>query len=407
MMGLMEFKSILTEKVTAKKVLYRAPFDIAVHEEKGEYQLNDLSRIEACLPTLRFLLSQKCQVVILTYVGRPEGKVVASLRTNPHALALEKMLAVKVTKLDDCVGDTVTAYLKQQGEKEVVMLENTRFHPEEMVDDDNFAKELAKNGELVVFDAFPQAHRAHASVTGIMRHLPSLAGYYFLREVKALSSLFEVVAHPLVIVIGGVKLSEKIGVIENLHTQVDYFLLGGGVANIFLQAKGIEVADSIREEKNVTTVGSVDWLRKAQELLSTEAKIVLPTDVVVKTATHQQQLLPTDRNIPAGGKIVDIGAETVKNYQQLLKGAATIFWNGPLGLIEEPPFDQGSRQIAQIIEQVAGTTIVAGGDTIGLVNKEKVSHVSLAGGATLEFLSGKKLPAVEMLKLNHSSYPKE
>lgn len=373
--------------IAEKVVLYRAPYDIGVKEVGGVLEVTDPIRIEATLPTLKHLLSKNCKIVILTYVKRPDGKVVEKLRTTPHAKALQKLLGRPVKKADDCVGEEVRKEIANLQPQEILMLENTRFHPQEMIDEDNFAKELAKNGEIVVFDAFPQAHRLHASTTGILRHLPSCTGFYLEKEVEALSQVITNPKKPLTIIIGGAKISDKVDAINNLLPLADTILIGGGVANVFLKALGKEVGDSYLEDTFVDKVKKEkkDWVKYAQEILKkADGKIKVPEDSVVSNS-----------------QILDIGPKTQRSFAEIITQSKTVFWGGPMGKFEDEKFAKGSKAIVEAISKVAGTTVAAGGDTIEMIRKygklEDYTHISLAGGATLEFLAGKKLPALEML----------
>ncbi|NTV31588.1 phosphoglycerate kinase [candidate division WWE3 bacterium] len=405
----MRLRSLETADLTDKTVLYRSPYDINV-EDDGT--LTDESRIEATLPTLQYLLEKQCKIVILTFVGRPDGKVVESLRTTPHAEVLARLLNHPVQKLDECIGDEVQSFIHRMHPGEIVMLENTRFHPEEMTDDDSFALELAKNGEVVVFDAFPQAHRAHASVTGIMRHLPSYAGFYCIKEASSLSGILESPKRPFTVIIGGAKVSDKVDAINNLFNVADQFLVGGGVANVFLKAAGHDMADSYVEDVFVDAQKKVkkDWVEYAKELLEKAQKsdkIVMPVDVVVGESSDYSfltQVMYVDgkQAVAPGWAAFDIGPATAQMYADIIHKSGTVFWNGPMGKFEDDRFANGSKIVAQAMANSKNDSIVGGGDTIAVINRfsnpTQFTHISLAGGATLEFIAGKKLPALEMLR---------
>ena len=384
----MKLRSLKNTNVSGKTVLYRSPYDIGVKETNGILEITDPSRIKATLPTLKYLLAQNCKIVILTYVKRPDGKVVENLRTTPHAKALSKLLNRPVKKVNECVGENVQKEIANLLPQEILMLENTRFHPEEMVDDDNFAQKLAKNGEIVVFDAFPQTHRLHASTTGILRHLPSCAGFYLEKEIKMLTQVVTNPQKPLTIIIGGAKISDKVDAINNLLPIADTILLGGGVANVFLKAQGKEVGNSYLEDTFVDKVKKEkkDWVQYSQEILKKAGgKIQVPTDFAISNS-----------------RILDIGPETQEAFAKIITQSKTVFWNGPMGKFEDERFAKGSKAVMKAISKVKGTTVVAGGDTIEAVRKyghlKNFTHISLAGGATLEFLAGTKLPALEMLR---------
>lgn len=396
----MKLRSLEEAALEGKTVLYRAPYDI---ELNSSGQLEDLSRIEATLPTLRYLIEKNCKIVILTYVGRPGGKVVESLRTTPHAQVLSKLLARPVAKADECVGEGVSRMIDQMSLGDLLMLENTRFHPEEELDDDGFALELCRNGELVVFDAFPQAHRAHASVTGIGRHLPIYAGYYCMREVNTLNSLLENPSQPFVLIIGGAKISDKVSAIENLYGRVARILVGGAVAHVFLKARGFDLGDSYLEENVVSQIAQeTDWVAVAREIMEkdSEQKIVLPQDLIVSDDTHTFEF-PLTPGAVVHGSAIDIGPITRALFTQEISQAQTIFWSGPLGKSESEAGREGSLVIAHALVSSPAQTVVAGGDTIAVVDqcgvRDQIKVVSLAGGASLQFLSGLPLLGLEPL----------
>lgn len=357
---IMKLRLLEETNVFQKTVLYRSAYDIGVRQlADGSFVVKDDSRIKASLKTLEYLIKNQCRIVILTSVKRPDGKIVESLRTTPQAKALSELLGRPVKKVDDCVGEEVRLVIAALHPGEMLMLENTRFHPEEMVDDDAFAKELTKGCDVVVFDGFPQAHRAHASTTGILRHLPSCAGFYLEEEVTALEKLMIDPPKPFTIVIGGEKISDKTEAINNLYDMVDNVLVGGAVANVFLNAKGVEARGN---------------------------KVHLPVDLVWGE----------------GRVALDIGPETAKSFADVIAQSKTVFWCGPMGVFEDERYANGSKVVAKAMENVSGLTVIAGGDTIEAAKKfcdvTKISHLSLAGGATLEFLAGKKLPVLEMLR---------
>lgn len=417
-----EFRTLNNSHIFEETILYRSPYDIVPVIENGRYVLPDDSRITATLPTLEFLLKQRCKIVILTQVGRPQGVVTEGLRTNAHAKHLSKLLGIPVAKCDDCIGPLVDAHIAHMKPGEVVMLENTRFYPEDDIDDDIFAQKLARNGQMVVFDGFPQAHRHQASVTGILRHLHSCVGFYFQKEYEALSSLLTGVEHPFTVIIGGAKISDKTEAVRNFLELADVILLGGGVANVFMKAQGMEIGSSYLEESEVE-VTDQDWVRFAQSLqgkmippnvISTYGegiignesftKIQVPEDVRVELEDGSVDVrLVRGAQVVAGNneKILDIGPSAELFFSQVIAHSKTVFWNGPLGLTDDDRFIQGTRAIVEAMASTEARTIIAGGDTIAtakkFVNLSVFSHVSLAGGATLEFLSGNKLPVVELL----------
>jgi len=407
----MHLKTLKDTDVAGKIVLYRSPYDIGVTEkEDGVLVIKDDSRIKATLPTLKYLLEKNCKIVILTWVKRPGGKVVEELRTDPHALALSKLLDHEVNKADDCIGDEVDEFIKNMSGGEILMLENTRFYPEEDTADEEFAKKLVKGKDLIVFDGFPQSHRVHASTTEILKLLPSVAGFYFEKEYNALNNLLEEPKRPFTLIIGGAKVSDKVGAINNLLERVDHVLVGGGPANVFLKAMGKQMGDSFIEDVFVDKAKGEkkDWVEIANNILEKSSqKIEVPVDLVLGDNLNNSQKIE-GAIVNEGAKLVseglmalDIGRNTAKKYADIISKSKTVFWNGPPGMFEQEKFSNGTKMIAKAMEENLGTTLIAGGDTIEAAKKycdtEKITHLSLAGGATLELLSGKKLPVLEYL----------
>jgi len=412
------------EQLAGKTILYRSPYDIGVKEiGSGKYEIKDDSRIRATLSTLKYLIDLRCRIVILTWIKRPDGKVVEKLRSTPHAEALSKLINKHVHKINDCIGGGVRKKISTLNPGELLMLENTRFYSEEMIDDDDFAYELAKNGEIVVFDGFPQAHRIHASTTGILRHLPGVIGFYTEEEIKALTKLLRNPKRPFTCVIGGAKISDKVDAINNLFNIADIILVGGGVANVFLKAEGKSIGDSFIEDVFVDKVKKEkkDWVIYAKEIINkkpkdknfekfnvsnsvTLNKVLLPRDLIVtdslKFPKKSQEITDPDM-VPNGWAAADIGNATAKAFSDIISQSSTVFWNGPMGIFENEMFENGTKIVSKALLKVKGDVIVSGGDTIEAVNKyidiSKISHVSLAGGASLELLSGKKIPVLEML----------
>jgi phosphoglycerate kinase len=402
----MKLKTLDSVNLNGKTILYRAPYDIDTKVVNGTLVLDDDMRIRATVPTLEYLLKENCKIVILTYVGRPDGKVVESLRTGPHAKRLSELLNHPVEKVDDCIGLIVDEKITQMKSGDILMLENVRFYNEEMIDDDEFSKKLCKGKDLIVFDGFPQAHRMHASTTGIERHLPSLAGLYLQHEVDMLSTLLESPAHPFTVIIGGAKISDKVGAIHNLLKMADTVLVGGAVANVFLKAQGRELGSSFAEDVFVDKVKREkrDWVEVAKEILaqaeSLGKKIICPRDLVISDGTLTKVI--TTEDVPAGWMALDIGPEAQKDFSDIINQSKTVFINGPMGKFGVEGFGQGTEAILSAMKNVkknlGGEAIIAGGDTIDaaveLGSLDEYSNVSLAGGATLEFLADKELPAL-------------
>ena len=403
----MKLRNLKDTNIAGKTILYRAPYDIDVVEKNGVLEVSDDLRIKATLPTLEYLIKENCRIVILFYVGRPDGKVVENLRTNPHARKLSELLNKPVEKIDDCIGEVVDKRITEMKSGDILMLENVRFYPEEMVDNDVFAEKLCNGKDMIVFDGFPQAHRMHASTTGIERHLPAVAGFYLEEEVNMLSNLLENPQKPFTVIIGGAKISDKVDAIRNLLHLADTFLVGGAVANVFLKAQGRELGDSFIEDVFVDKVKreKKDWVEDAKSILnqaeSLGKKIITPVDVVISDGNSRKIIDITKEGVLNGWMALDIGSETEKIFSNIIQNSKTVFINGPVGKTSDDKFVEGTQSIIVAMKNVAGETIVAGGDTIDVFRKygnlEDYTHISLAGGATLEFLAGKELPALKAL----------
>lgn len=418
----MVLKTLNDNDVSNKVVLYRAPYDIAVEEQNGELVVTDNSRIAATVPTVKHLVDHGCKVVILTWVKRPEG-VDEKLRTIPHAKELSKLLGGKEVKhIPESVGPLVQDAIKQMQTGDIIMLENVRFHTEEYVDDDAFAKELTQGCEVVVFDAFPQAHRSHASTTGILRHLPGVAGFYFEQEYKSLDEILKHKEHPFTLIIGGAKLSDKVDAVKNLMMMSDIVLLGGSTANIFLKALDRNIGGSHIEEISVEDHPNMNLNAIATEILSRDdqvsifnvsenvpvRKVFVPHDFVIgksidDDSNTQVVVNEENMNIPADMGIFDIGPQTAKIYSEIIAQSKTVFWAGPMGVFEKPGYANGTATVVKAVNECKGKTIMAGGDAITALNKfgdaSKITHISLAGGATLDFLGGKPLVVLQSLTL--------
>jgi phosphoglycerate kinase len=380
-----------------KKVFMRADFNVPL-DESGN--ITDDTRIKAALPTINYILEQGAKLVLASHLGRPKGEVKDSLRMDPVAKRLEELLEhKKVIKLDDCIGEEVKARVAKQTDDEVILLENLRFHPEEKKNDEGFAKELASLADVFVNDAFGTSHRAHASVVGIANYLPALAGFLLEKEIDFLGKATNNPEKPYVSILGGAKVSDKIGVIENLLDKVDDILIGGGMAYTFLKAKGIEIGNSILEEDKIDLAKSL--LDKAK---SKGVNMILPSDhVIADKIDKEAQIKSVDTvEIPEGWMGVDIGPKTVSAFKESLSKAKLIVWNGPVGIFEIEPFSKGTKEIADYIATLDATTVIGGGDTASAINHlnlaDKMTHISTGGGASLEFLEGKELPGIAALK---------
>jgi len=378
-----------------KKILMRVDFNVPLDDKLN---ITDDIRIRATLPTIKYALENKAKkVILMSHLGRPDGKVVESLRLDPVAKRLEELLGEKVKKLNDCMGEEIKKEIEESKER-IILLENLRFHPEEEKNDPNFAKKLAELGDLFVNDAFGTCHRAHASTEGITHYLKSAAGFLLEKEIKYLGETLENPQRPFVVILGGAKVSDKIGVIENLLPKADAILIGGAMAYTFLKAKDIGIGNSKYEKDKLELAKNI--LEKAESL---KKKFILPLDHLVaeKIEPTAKTRYTKDNSIPDGWLGVDIGKKAIKEFKKILKTARTIVWNGPLGIFEIEPFSRGTKAIALYIAKLPAVTIVGGGDTASAVAKfkvdKKMTHVSTGGGASLEYMEGKALPGIKSL----------
>jgi phosphoglycerate kinase len=384
-------KTIRDIDVEGKRVLVRVDFNVPLDQGK----VADDTRIRAALPTIQYLTEQGAKVILMSHLGRPKGKVKEELRLTPVAERLADLLDRPVAMAVDCVGEEVETAVDRLRPGDVLLLENLRFHPGEEANDPGFVRRLASLGEVYVNDAFGTAHRAHASTEGVAHHLPAVAGFLMEKELNFLSKALERPEHPFVAILGGAKISDKIGVVDNLLGKVDTLLIGGGMANTFLKAQGHQVGQSLVEEES---------LPLAQELLDKAGrKLVLPVDVVVadRFDAEAQSKIVSVEEVPADWRILDIGPATVERFAQELYTAKTVVWNGTMGVAEFPRFAAGTEGIIEMLAEGQATTIVGGGDTAAAVQQaglaEKMTHVSTGGGASLELLEGKVLPGVAAL----------
>jgi phosphoglycerate kinase len=384
-------KTIRDIEVKGKRVLVRVDFNVPLEQGK----VADDTRIRAALPTIQYLMEQGARVILMSHLGRPKGKVKKELGLIPVAERLAELLERPVAMAADCVGEEVETAVDRLRPGDVLLLENLRFHPGEEANDPEFVSRLASLGEVYVNDAFGTAHRAHASTEGVAHHLPAVAGFLMEKELNFLSKALESPEHPFVAILGGAKISDKIGVVANLLGKVDVLLIGGGMANTFLKAQGYRVGQSLVEEES---------LPLAQELLDKAGRrLVLPVDVVVadRFDAEAQSKIVSVEEVPAEWRILDIGPASVERFAQELYTAKTVVWNGTLGVAEFPRFAAGTQAIIEMLAESQATTIVGGGDTAAAVQQaglvEKMTHVSTGGGASLELLEGKVLPGVAAL----------
>lgn len=394
----MNKKTIRDVDVAGKRVLVRVDFNVPI--EQG--RITDDTRIRATLPTIQELIQRSARVILLSHLGRPDGKVREELRLAPVAERLAELLGQPVHYVRDCLGPEVERAVQELQPGEVLLLENVRFYPEEEKNDPEFARRLAALGDLFVNDAFGAAHRAHASTAGIAHYLPAVAGLLMERELEFLSRTLEHPRRPFTALIGGAKVSTKIKVLDNLLQKVDRLLIGGGMANTFLKAQGYEVGRSLLELEFVEYAAGL--LQRAQHRGVT---LLLPVDAVVAPAAAPdapRQIVDVAR-VPSDMMILDIGPRTVELFAQHLRESATILWNGPVGLFEVPPFAEGTRALAEVIAEATrhgAISIVGGGDTVAAVEQmglgTQMAHLSTGGGAALELLEGRELPGVAALQ---------
>ena len=392
----MKLKKITQANLQGKTAIVRMDYNVPL--DNGI--IKDDTRIKESLPTIKYLIEQGAKIILMSHLGRPKGEIDEKLRLDPIAKRLAELIGKPVIKVDKCVGKDVDKAISSLGFGNILMLENTRFHKEEKENNKEFAKKLASYADLYISDAFGTVHRAHASTEGIAHYLPAYAGFLMDKEVTALSPLLGEVEKPFILLLGGAKIDTKIGVIKTYIKKADKILLGGGLANTFVYAKGFNVGASLCEK---------DKMELAQELMmeaeESGCEIVTPGGAVVadeigdNVITADIEITGVEGNM----QILDIGVKSTNKYIEILQNAGTIIWNGPMGLYEKTPFENGTKQIAQALTQVKGKTYIGGGDTLDALKKFNIdkslfTHVSTGGGAMLEFLEGKELPGLKVLE---------
>ena len=392
--------SVKDVDLAGKRVLMRVDFNVSIDKKTGK--ITDDTRIRAALPTIKYILEKGASLVLMSHLGRPKGKIVPELKMDEVAKRLSELLGKDVKKLDSCVGEEVERVVENLKPGEVCLLENTRFYKEETENDLEFAKKLAKLGDIYVNDAFGAAHRAHASTVGVAKFLPAVAGLLMAKEIDVLTELLTNPASPFVAILGGAKVSDKIGVLKNLLKRCQKILIGGGMVYTFLKAQDIPTGRSLVEEDKLQ-----EALGILKEAKNAGCEILLPVDHVVapEPKSGVETKIVGQKEIPEGWMALDIGPETVKNFCEAIEEAKTVFWNGPLGYFEVEEFGKGTKEVARKLAQVTQkgvTVVVGGGDSIAALKKEnfldKMTHVSTGGGASLEFLEGKELPGIAILK---------
>jgi phosphoglycerate kinase len=392
----MAIRTVKQIELKGKRVFIRVDFNVPLNERN---EITDDTRIVESLPTIRSVTGAGGKAILASHLGRPKGKRDPKFSLAPVAQRLSQLLGKKVALARDCIGEEVQKQIEGMREGDVLLLENVRFHPEEEKNDENFSKALASLCDVYVNDAFGAAHRAHASTEGMTRHVKIVAaGFLMMKEIKSLEKALVSPQKPYVAILGGAKVSDKIGVVENLLGKVTTLLVGGGMAYTFLKAKGFGVGKSLVEE------GQIGFSLTLLERAKGKVKFLLPSDHIAAERMDAQAKRQTVKNemIPPGWVCLDIGPETVKAFSEEIKSAKTIVWNGPMGVFEMEPFSQGTFAIAKAVAGSSAFSIVGGGDSVAAVNKagvaDKISHISTGGGASLEFLEGKKLPGIEALR---------
>ena len=392
--SVVNIRTVRDVDVSGKRALVRVDFNVPL-DPLGK--VADDTRIRASLPTIQYLVDHQSTVILMSHLGRPDGKLVEKLRLAPVAKRLSQLLSRPVQTAPDCIGPDVEALVSRAKPGDVLLLDNVRFHPEEEKNDREFARKLASLGDLYVNDAFGTAHRAHASTVGVAEYLPAVAGFLMEKEVKIMGRALDKPARPFVAIIGGAKVSSKIAVLTNLLDKVDYLLIGGGMANTFLKAQGYEIGKSLVENEHLDLARDL--------ILRGDEKVVLPVDVVVAEKVDPaagHRVVAVD-GVPGDWMIVDVGPKTIERFEGFIARAETIVWNGPMGIFEIPPFAAGTRAIAAALANRKGkaVTIVGGGESVAAVEQmgfaDKITHVSTGGGASLEFLEGRVLPGVAVL----------
>ncbi len=392
----MNKKSIKDAEIRGKRVLVRADFNVPL-DEQG--RITDDTRIRASLPTIEYLIQEGARVILTSHLGRPKGKVNLKYSLAPVAKRLSEQLAQDVQLVTDCVGHVAMEAVSKLQDGQVLLLENVRFHAEEEKNDPTFARDLSTLAELFVNDAFGTAHRAHASTEGVTHYIPAFAGLLMQKEVEFMGNALERPDRPFVAIIGGAKVSDKIGVIENLLEKVDALIIGGGMANTFLKAQGFKVGKSLLEEEKLDLAKQLIEKAKAKGV-----ELELPIDVVVAKAFEADAPHRTVgvSEIQDDEMALDIGTASAERFAARISTARTVIWNGPMGVFEMDAFAKGTERVAQAVASCGGITIVGGGDSVAAVEKmgvaDQMTHISTGGGASLEFLEGKILPGVAALQ---------
>jgi phosphoglycerate kinase len=389
-------KTVMDFDVAEKRVFVRVDFNVPLDENRN---ITDDTRIRASLPTINYLCENGAKVILASHLGRPKGKPSDEFRLDPMAKRLGELLGKPVIKADDCIGPEVQCLVDNMKPSDVLLLENVRFYAEEEKNDAEFARKLASLADIYINDAFGTAHRAHASTAGIAAYLPAGAGFLIQKELEIMGKALEDPKRPFIAILGGAKVSDKIGVIENLMSKVDVLIIGGGMAYTFLKALGDEVGKSLLDAERVELAASLIQRAKDQSV-----ELLLPVDIVIADAfaPDANTRVVDITGIPADWQGLDIGPKTRELFAQKIKSAATVIWNGPMGVFEMETFAEGTRAIAKALSECNAITIIGGGDSAAAVEQmgfaDKMTHVSTGGGASLEFMEGKELPGIAVLQ---------
>ena len=389
-------KTIQDIDVSGKRVLVRVDFNVPLAEDGT---VSDDKRIVAALPTIRYLLEHNAKVILCSHLGRPKGQVNPKYSLAPVGARLSELLPdTKIWFAEDTVGESAKTAIDDMKDGEIVLLENVRFYPEEEKNDPEFAKKLASLADIFVSDAFGTVHRAHASTAGVAAYLPAVAGFLIGKELGVMGEALDNPKRPFVAILGGAKVADKIGVIKNLLGKCDSLIIGGGMAYTFLKAQGYGIGTSLLDAESIDLAKDIMAEAKAKNV-----NFLLPIDTVVATefdANAEHKVVPSTE-IPDGWMGMDIGPKTAELFKKTIVEAATVVWNGPMGVFEFPAFAEGTKKVAEACAECAGTTIIGGGDSAAAVNQlgfaDKMTHISTGGGASLEFLEGKTLPGVAVL----------
>jgi phosphoglycerate kinase len=391
----MQKKTVRDEEVGGKRVLVRVDFNVPMGPDGT---IEDDTRIRACLPTITYLIDHRARVILCSHLGRPHGRVDEHLRLGPVGRRLSELVQRPVETLREAIGPGVERAVAEMHDGEIVLLENLRFYPGEEENDPAFARELAGLADLAVNDAFGASHRAHASVVGLAAYLPCVAGLLMEKEIEQMGGLLKDPARPFAAVMGGAKVGEKIGILENILSKVDLVLVGGGMAATFLKGRGLDVGTSSVEPDRMAMIGTI--LQEAETL---GVRVLLPEDLVVagNLEAGADARVVKAGEVPAGCMIADIGPLTIAAFTRELETCRTVVWNGPMGVFEIPQFSGGTRSIATVLAGLDATTVIGGGSTAEAVTQlglaGRMTHVSTGGGASLQFLSGKVLPGIAVL----------